>query len=169
MKIRLCVIGRMRQGPEAILFRDYLERFNRLARGQGIGPAEVVEVETGKEPDPVREAQGLRRIIPGVTHSIAMDERGRLMTSPEFAELLSRWNHDGCPHASILIGGVEGLHPDLRRSAGVVVSMGRMVWPHLLARVMVMEQLYRAASILAGSAYHRGLPDTRHRTYRKPK
>ncbi len=168
MRIRLCVVGRMRQGPEAILFRDYLERFNRLARGQGIGPAEFVEVETGKHPDPEREAQGLRRIVPGFTHSIAMDERGRMMTSPEFAELLSRWNHEGCDQASILIGGVEGLHPDLRRNAGVAVSMGRMVWPHLLARVMVMEQLYRAASILAGSAYHRGQPDTGRRRLGKP-
>ena len=158
----------MRQGPEASLFRDYLERFNRLARGQGIGPAEVVEVDTGKNPDPLREAQGLRRIIPDVAHSIAMDERGRMMTSPEFAKLLSRWNHEGCAHASILIGGADGLHSDLRRSAGVAVSMGRMVWPHLLARVMVMEQLYRAASILAGSAYHRGQPDTRHRKRGKP-
>ncbi len=156
MKIRLCVVGRMRQGPEASLFHDYLDRFNRLGRGQGIGPAEVFEVETGKTPDPLQEARRLRRIIPGLARSIAMDERGRSMTSPEFAELLSRWNHEGCAHASILIGGVEGLHPDLRKSAGVVVSMGKMVWPHLLARVMVMEQLYRAASILAGHAYHRG-------------
>ena len=145
----------MRDGPEASLFHDYLDRFNRLARGQGFGPVETIEVEMGKTPDPAKEAQGLRRVIPRDARTIAMDERGRMLSSVEFAELLADWKDDGRTHAAILIGGVDGLQPELRRSANVTISMGRMVWPHMLARVMLMEQLYRAASILAGHAYHR--------------
>jgi 23S rRNA (pseudouridine1915-N3)-methyltransferase len=84
-----------------------------------------------------------------------MDERGREMTSPDFADLLARFRDAGRQDAALLIGGADGLAPDLRGGADAVLSFGPMVWPHMLVRVMIAEQLYRAASILAGAPYHR--------------
>ena len=77
------------------------------------------------------------------------------MSSPDFADLLARWRDDGTRDAAFVIGGADGLDPTLRAEADIALSFGRMVWPHMLARVMLCEQLYRAASILAGAPYHR--------------
>ena len=77
------------------------------------------------------------------------------MGSPELARLLARWRDEGRRDAAFLIGGADGLHPPLREGADLVLSLGPMVWPHKLVRAMLAEQLYRAASILAGTPYHR--------------
>ena len=77
------------------------------------------------------------------------------MSSPDFAKRLGKWRDDGQGDVAFLIGGADGLAPDLRTEADQLLSFGKMVWPHMLARVMLSEQLYRAASILAGSPYHR--------------
>ena len=84
-----------------------------------------------------------------------MDERGRTLSSPEFADHLARWRDAGRQDVAFVIGGAYGLAPSLRESADFALSFGAMVWPHMLVRVMLAEQLYRAASILAGSPYHR--------------
>jgi 23S rRNA (pseudouridine1915-N3)-methyltransferase len=84
-----------------------------------------------------------------------MDERGRALTSPAFAALLAGWRDGGRGDAAFVIGGADGVESGLRDRADAVVSFGPMVWPHLLARAMLAEQLYRAATILAGSPYHR--------------
>jgi 23S rRNA (pseudouridine1915-N3)-methyltransferase len=84
-----------------------------------------------------------------------MDERGKLMTSPEFSERLATLRDTGTSDLTFIIGGADGIAKDLREDADFAVSFGKMVWPHMLARVMLCEQLYRAASILAGSPYHR--------------
>jgi 23S rRNA (pseudouridine1915-N3)-methyltransferase len=86
----------------------------------------------------------------------ALDERGRELNSPAFAALLRRTADAGAGDLAFAIGGANGLDPAFRDRADHVISLGRMVWPHLLARVMLAEQLYRAASILAGTPYHRG-------------
>ncbi|MDE2792936.1 MAG: 23S rRNA (pseudouridine(1915)-N(3))-methyltransferase RlmH [Paracoccaceae bacterium] len=156
MPVRLSVVGRMRQGPELTLIRDYLERFDRLGRGLGLGPSEVVEVETGGHPNRSVEARRLRGVIPKSAWIIALDETGRMLTSDGFARMLDEWRQDGCSRVAILIGGADGLHSSLLKEARATIAFGRMVWPHMLCRVMVAEQLYRAASILAGTAYHRG-------------
>lgn len=86
---------------------------------------------------------------------MALDERGKLFTSPEFAARLSDWRDEGRSDIAFLIGGADGLDPNLRGRADVTLSFGKMVWPHMLARVMLAEQIYRATSILAGAPYHR--------------
>jgi 23S rRNA (pseudouridine1915-N3)-methyltransferase len=83
-----------------------------------------------------------------------LDERGEAMTSPAFAGLLGRWRDEG-RDAAFVIGGADGIDPELRGRANKLLSFGAMVWPHLLVRVMLAEQLYRAATILAGTPYHR--------------
>ncbi|MGR3540647.1 MAG: 23S rRNA (pseudouridine(1915)-N(3))-methyltransferase RlmH, partial [Hasllibacter sp.] len=93
--------------------------------------------------------------VPGGAAIVALDERGRAMTSPDFAGWLARARDDGARDCAFLIGGADGLDPPLRDRADLVLSFGPMVWPHMLARAMLAEQLYRATQILAGTPYHR--------------
>ncbi len=155
MRLTLCVVGRLRNGPEKDLFSDYIDRFEKTGRGMGLGPVDVVEVEDRKGGGMQAEAELLLRAIPKGAILLAMDERGKTMTSPQFARQIAKWRDDGAQSLAIVIGGADGLSPELREQADMSLSFGKMVWPHMLARVMLAEQLYRAASILGGSPYHR--------------
>ncbi len=155
MRIHLCVVGRLRRGPELDLVTDYLNRFDKTGRNLGLGPAQVIEVEDKKGGGMSAEADLLLRAAPKGSLLVAMDERGKVMTSPDFAKKLGGWRDMGRQDLAILIGGADGLDPALRTQADFLLSFGKMVWPHMLARVMLSEQLFRAASILSGSPYHR--------------
>ncbi|MFM2354429.1 MAG: hypothetical protein RLZZ528_165 [Pseudomonadota bacterium] len=155
MRIHLCVVGRLRAGPERVLVDDYLERFGKTGRALGLGPAVEHEVEDRKNLGMAAEAQLLDRAIPAGAVLVTLDERGAQMTSPEFAGLLARWRDAGRQDLALVIGGADGIDPALRARAEASVSFGRMVWPHMLVRVMAAEQLYRATQILAGTPYHR--------------
>ena len=155
MRVHICAVGRLRAGPEAELLKDYLTRFDRSGRALGLTLGEVREVEDKKNLGMDAEADLLRRAIPEGAVTVAMDERGQVLTSPEFAGKLANWRDDGRSDLALLIGGADGLAKDLRTSADFRLSLGKMVWPHMLARVMLSEQMYRAASILAGAPYHR--------------
>lgn len=155
MKVTLCVVGRLRAGPERTLIDDYLTRFERSGRGLGLGPCRVVEVEDRKGGGSPAEAALLRKAIPRGALVCALDERGKSMTSPEFASQLGQWRDAGRSDLAFVIGGADGIAKDLRSEVDARLSFGAMVWPHMLARVMLAEQLYRAASILAGLPYHR--------------
>ncbi|WP_050927937.1 23S rRNA (pseudouridine(1915)-N(3))-methyltransferase RlmH [Aestuariivita boseongensis] len=155
MRIHLCAVGRLRAGPEKSLIDDYVTRFDRTGRALGLGPLRVVEVEDRKGGGKQAEADLLRAAVPRGAVICALDERGKAMSSPDFADLLARWRDDGRGDVAFVIGGADGLAPEFRAEADQLLSFGKMVWPHMLARVMLSEQLYRAASILAGSPYHR--------------
>ncbi len=155
MRLRICAVGRLRAGAERDLVDDYLARFNRTGRGLGLGPLEISEIDDRKGGGLAGEAALLQRAIPAGNTVCALDERGRTVTSPEFARMLGRWRDRGSNGVTFLIGGADGLDPGLREGADARLSLGKMVWPHMLARVMLCEQLYRAATILAGSPYHR--------------
>lgn len=155
MRVHICAVGRLRAGPERELIDDYLTRFDRTGRALGLGPANLVEVEDKKGGGMAAEAVLLERAIPKGAVICALDERGKLMSSPDFAAQLGRWRDDGRGDLAFVIGGADGIDPSLRGQADAKLSFGKMVWPHMLARVMLTEQLYRAASILAGSPYHR--------------
>lgn len=155
MRVTICAIGRLRAGPELDLIKDYLRRFDRTGRNLGLGPAQIVELEDKKGGGPVAEAVLLERAIPKGATICAMDERGKVMTSPDFANMLGGWRDQGVGDLAFVIGGADGLTKELRAQADMSLSFGKMVWPHMLARVMLTEQLYRAASILSGSPYHR--------------
>ena len=155
MRVHVCAVGRLRTGPERALIDDYITRFDRTGRALGLGPLIVSEVEDRKGGGMEAEAALLERAVPRGAVVVALDERGQVMGSPEFAERLAGWRDAGRGDVAFLIGGADGLAPGLRTRADAALSFGRMVWPHMLARVMLAEQLYRAASILAGSPYHR--------------
>lgn len=155
MRVHLCAVGRLRSGPERDLLDDYSERFNRTGRALALGPLAEHEVEDRKGGGMAAEAELLARAVPDAAFMVTLDERGQMMSSPAFAERLARWRDDGRADVAFVIGGADGIDPALRARAGFSLSFGAMVWPHMLVRVMLAEQLYRAASILAGGPYHR--------------
>lgn len=155
MRVHICAVGRMRAGPEKVLFDDYQTRFDRTGRGLSLGPLSVLEVEDKKNLGMSAEAVLLDRVVPKGAIICAMDERGTVMTSPKFATKIADWRDAGQSDLAFIIGGADGIDPKLRARADAKLSFGSMVWPHMLARVMLAEQLYRAASILSGSPYHR--------------
>ena len=155
MRIHLCAVGRLRAGPERELVSDYLQRFDRTGRALALGPATEHEVEDKKNAGMAAEAELLARAVPAGAVLVTLDERGRVMSSPEFATLLARWRDGGRQDVAFVIGGADGIDPCLRARADASISFGAMVWPHMLVRVMLAEQLYRAASILSGAPYHR--------------
>ncbi len=155
MKVHICAVGRLRASPEATLISDYLTRFDRTGRALGLGPAQVIEVEDRKGGGMAAEADLLRRAIPKGAVVAILDERGRVESSPDFAQRLGKWRDAGRSDLALVIGGADGIDPSLRAEADFALSFGAMVWPHMLVRVMLAEQLYRAATILAGGPYHR--------------
>lgn len=155
MRVHICAVGRLRNGPERDLYGDYLTRFDRTGRALGLGPATLIEVEDKKGGGMAAEAALLERAIPEGALVCVLDERGTVETSPQFANRLAGWRDQGRGDVAFVIGGADGIAPDLRARADASLSFGKMVWPHMLVRVMLSEQLYRAASILANAPYHR--------------
>lgn len=155
MRLHLCAVGRLRAGPERDLVDDYLQRLDRTGRPLGLGPATEHEVEDRKGGGMAAEGALLSRVIPDGAALVVLDERGKTLSSPEFAQALAGWRDGGRQDAAFVIGGADGVDPSLRARADLAISLGRLVWPHMLVRVMLAEQLYRAATILAGSPYHR--------------
>ncbi|PLS22857.1 23S rRNA (pseudouridine(1915)-N(3))-methyltransferase RlmH [Neptunicoccus cionae] len=155
MRLHIIAVGRLRKGPELDLISDYLDRFNKSGRALGLGPVSVIEVEDKKNAGMAAEAELLRKAIPKGATTMIMDERGKLLSSVDFSDKLGQWRDTGTQDLAILIGGADGLAPDLRAEADFALSFGKMVWPHMLVRVMLSEQLYRAASIMGNAPYHR--------------
>ncbi|NNE53847.1 MAG: 23S rRNA (pseudouridine(1915)-N(3))-methyltransferase RlmH [Sulfitobacter sp.] len=155
MRVHIIAVGRLRAGPEKELINDYLTRFDRTGRSLGLGPAQVTEVEDKKGGGMGAEAALLDRALPKGASLCILDERGTVETSLQFADRLGQWRDKGVSDLAFVIGGADGIDPALRSRAGHALSFGRMVWPHMLVRVMLSEQLYRAASILSGGPYHR--------------
>ena len=147
--MRVIAIGRLRDGPEADLFNRYAERLRprldltEIPEGRG-APAEVKR----------REGVALLAALPAGALVVALDLGGTEPDSATFARHLDRWLEQGRP-VCFLIGGAEGLDTPVIARADHTLSLGRMTWPHFLARAMLAEQLYRARSISQGHPYHR--------------
>lgn len=155
MRVHICAVGRLRSGPEKELIDDYLGRFGKSGRVLGLGPAKFIEVEDKKNAGMAAEAVLIRKALPKGALICTLDERGKLLSSPEFSQKMASWRDAGRQDLAFVIGGADGIDPSLRAEADFSISLGKMVWPHMLVRVMLSEQIYRAATILAGSPYHR--------------
>lgn len=153
MKIAIVAIGRLARSPETELVKLYLERATAAGRSLGLGPVEVVEVESRK-PGKAAEADALRAHLAD-SHVIACDERGKARASRAFADEIGTLRDRGVRRLVFLIGGADGLDPALVADCQGVLAFGPQTWPHALARAMLCEQVYRAVSILGGSPYHR--------------
>ena len=152
MRLTLVAVGRARAGPLAELVEEYRRRCP--------WPIRLVEVAARNRLVPARarteEARLLLDAVPAGALVVALDERGASLTSEAFAARLGAWRDSGRREAACLIGGPEGLDRAVLERADLTLAFGAMTWPHLLVRVMLAEQLYRAATILAGHPYHRG-------------
>jgi len=155
MRLHIVAVGRLRHGPEKDLISEYSARLDRTGRALSLGPLNIIEVDDKKNQGSQAEAKLIAAATPNGAHVIALDERGKLKSSPDFAQNLAALRDQGTRDLAFWIGGADGLTPEMRDQAHSLMSFGKMVWPHMLARVMLTEQLYRAASILAGSPYHR--------------
>jgi 23S rRNA (pseudouridine1915-N3)-methyltransferase len=153
VRIAILAIGRLGRSPEADLVRLYAERATAAGRALGLGPVEVIEVE-GRKPGKGSEAEALSAHLAD-SRIIACDERGRARSSRDFAAEIGRLRDDGVRRLVFLIGGADGLDPDLRMRAQDTLAFGPQTWPHALARVMLAEQVYRSVTLLAGGPYHR--------------
>ena len=156
MRVHLRAVGRIASGtPERLLTDDYFKRFAQAARPLGWRFGREQEVEDKRGGGPVAEAALLGRALPRGGLVICLDERGEVWDSPGLANRLRGWADSGRSDVSFVIGGADGLDPAFVTASDGALSLGRLVWPHKLARVMVAEQLYRAATIVAGGPYHR--------------
>lgn len=153
MKLTILAVGRLSRSPEVDLVKTYVDRASAAGRALGLGPVEVLEVESRK-PGKAAEAEVLRPHLAGA-HVMACDEHGTAYTSRAFAAELGRIRDQGARRMVMLIGGADGLDPDLLAAANGKLAFGPQTWPHALARVMLAEQIYRAVTILAGGPYHR--------------
>jgi 23S rRNA (pseudouridine1915-N3)-methyltransferase len=159
MRLVVIAVGRLKQGPERELAARYRERFEETGRKLGFRGLEVHEIPESRARDTAtrinEEAAAISAQIPEKSVLVALDEGGESIDSLGFARHLARWRDQSVPNTLFLIGGADGLSPDLRRKATLRVAFGAATWPHQIVRVMLLEQIYRAATILAGHPYHR--------------
>ena len=158
MRLVVVSIGRLKQGPEQELAERYRERFEDIGRKLGFRGLAVHEIPESRARDAAtrisEEAAGIAAAIPEKSVLVALDERGKSIDSTAFARHLARFR-DAATDIIFVIGGADGLSPELRGKARLVIAFGAATWPHQMVRVMLLEQIYRAATILAGHPYHR--------------
>ena len=159
MRLVVISIGRLKQGPERELAERYRERFDDIGRKLGFRGVTIHEIPESRaqhaETRIVEEATAISAAIPAKSVLVTLDERGDNLDSATFARHLGRWRDEAVANTIFVIGGADGLSPELQRKAKLKLAFGTATWPHQMVRIMLLEQIYRAATILAGHPYHR--------------
>ena len=159
MRIIVAAIGRLKQGPEADLTERYRKRAAQTGRSLGLRDVEIVEIRESRVDDAgkrmIEESIALANVIPQGAAVVLLEPRGGNLDSAALANQLAQWRSVGKPAVVFMIGGPDGLAPSLADKADVKLAFGTATWPHQLVRVMLLEQLYRATTILSGHPYHR--------------
>jgi 23S rRNA (pseudouridine1915-N3)-methyltransferase len=159
MRIVIAAVGRLKQGPERELAETYRKNATKIGRSFGLRDIEIVEIRESRAQDAERrrteESIAIANIIPDRAIVAMLDERGDNLDSAAFAALLRKWREEDPPAACFIVGGADGLAQSLRERARLKLAFGAATWPHQLVRIMLLEQLYRAGTILAGHPYHR--------------
>jgi 23S rRNA (pseudouridine1915-N3)-methyltransferase len=160
MRIVVVAVGRLKQGPERELAERFRKRAADAGRGVGLNSFDIVEIKESRAGDAARrmleESIAIANVIPERAVTVIMDERGESLSSGAFAGRLQGWRTQDKPAVVFIIGAADGLAPSLREKASLAIAFGAATWPHQLVRIMLLEQLYRAVTILAGHPYHRG-------------
>jgi len=159
MKIGIVAVGRLKAGPERELADRYAERLVQSGRALSLtGPA-LTEISESAARSPAerkkQEADSILAALDSETILIALDERGRILGSEAFAARIAHWRDSGRKSVTFVIGGADGLGDAVLASAQETLSFGAMKMPHQLVRILLLEQIYRAATILSGHPYHR--------------
>ena len=152
MRFHLIVIGKARQGPERTLFDHYHQR---LRWPLTVSEHEVKKNLTHVEARQAAEATLIENAIPKGAVIVALDERGKNLSSRDWSQQINQWQDSSERDVALIIGGADGLAPTIRQQARLLLSYGKATWPHMLVRALVAEQLYRAHTILDGHPYHR--------------
>ncbi|HEU5019864.1 MAG TPA: 23S rRNA (pseudouridine(1915)-N(3))-methyltransferase RlmH [Pseudolabrys sp.] len=159
MRIVVAAIGKLKKGPETELCERYCKRTAQTGRGLGWRDIEILEIKESRAPDASRrmieESIALANVIPQDAAVAVLDSRGDNLDSAAIAGQLAQWRSENRPAAVFVIGGPDGLADTLYDKADVKLAFGAAIWPHQMARIMLLEQLYRAATILTGHPYHR--------------
>jgi 23S rRNA (pseudouridine1915-N3)-methyltransferase len=159
MRVVIAAVGRLKSGPERDLAERYLKRTAQSGRSVGLTHVEVVEIRESRADNAARrmleESIAIANVIPERAVTVLMDERGENLPSAAFAGRLQAWRSQDKPAVVFVIGGADGLAPALRDKSNLTLGFGAATWPHQLVRVMLLEQLYRAVTILSGHPYHR--------------
>lgn len=159
MRLLILAVGQGRGTSEGALVDDYVGRANAFGKRLGLSSTAVEEVPVSKLREArarvAEEGERLAARIPHGAHVICCDARGKGMTSESFAEMLAAMRDAGARDLVFLIGGPDGLDPGPAVKPGRSLAFGPQTWPHLLARAMLAEQIYRALTILGGHPYHR--------------
>jgi 23S rRNA (pseudouridine1915-N3)-methyltransferase len=159
MQIMVAAVGRLKQGPERELAERYRKRAADAGRAVGLQAFEIIEVRESRAGDAARrmleESIAIANLVPDGAMLVALDERGENVNSAALAGRLQEWRSQNRSAAVFIIGGHDGLAPMLREKAALALAFGAATWPHQLVRIMLLEQLYRAVTILAGHPYHR--------------
>ena len=159
MRITLAAVGRLKRAPEKDLCDDYVKRIGKLGRQAGITAINVVEIPESQSADAAtrksQEADALLSKLPSGLMLIGLDERGDALDSTDFSRLLQKQADNGTAELGFVIGGPDGLSPQLLSAATTTLCFGRMTWPHRLVRVMLTEQIYRAVTLMVHHPYHR--------------
>nr|WP_255679431.1 23S rRNA (pseudouridine(1915)-N(3))-methyltransferase RlmH [Jiella flava] len=155
----IAAVGRMKQGPDRALVDRYLDRLSKVGGAVGLDFRGLKEtVESRLDTVPARRRDEAARLTTGLSEDcvrVVFDERGKSLSSEDFAALLGDWRDAGRREVCFFLGGPDGHDPDLADGAERLIAFGKMTFPHQIARLMLAEQLYRAATILAGHPYHR--------------
>jgi 23S rRNA (pseudouridine1915-N3)-methyltransferase len=159
MRIVVVAVGRLKQGPERELAERYRKRAVDAGRAAGLAGIEIIEIKESRaaaaERRMLEESIAIANVLPERAMVALLDQRGESMSSSSFAGRLSGWRAENKPAVAFVIGGHDGLAPTLREKAHIAIAFGPATWPHQLLRIMLLEQIYRAVTILAGHPYHR--------------
>lgn len=159
MRLVIAAIGRLKQGPERELAAMYCKRAQATGRALGLRDVEIVEIRESRADDAERrrleESIAIANIVPERAKIVLLDEHGENIGSAGLAALLQAWRAEDRPAACFIIGGADGLASSLSERASLKLAFGAATWPHQLVRIMLLEQIYRSISILAGHPYHR--------------
>ncbi len=159
MRILVAAIGRLKRGPETELSERYRKRAAQTGRQLGLRDVEIIEIRESRADDAgkrmLEESIALANVIPQGAAVVLLDARGENVDSASLAAKLAQWRAADRPAVAFLIGGPDGLAANLREKAELRLAFGAATWPHQLVRVMLLEQLYRAATMLTGHPYHR--------------
>ena len=159
MRLTVAAIGRLKAGPERELAERYRDRVAKAGRAVGLRAIEIVEIRESRAQDVARrvleESIALANLIPERAVVVALDATGENLDSASLTGTLRGWRDAARPAAVFCIGGADGLGVEVKRRADLTLALGAATWPHQLVRIMLLEQLYRAVTILAGHPYHR--------------
>jgi len=159
MRIVVAAVGRLKRGPEIELSDRYRKRAAQTGRQLGLRDVEIVEIRESRADDAgkrmLEESIALANIIPHGAAVVLLDAAGENLDSASLAAQLAKWRANDRPAVVFMIGAADGLAPSLRAKAELRLAFGTATWPHQLVRIMLLEQLYRAATILTGHPYHR--------------